>query len=472
MDSLDYLKDDFILTEKCSEIITIEPEMFEQALSISQETRNQSRQWEIYFQSLALLLFKDWLQKREPTIEFNQDISQALNSHYINYIDAVCNLNVGEFKVCLIPTSFAEKEVVVPRAVVDLAEFHAHFIVAVAIDEELEVATIKGFIRYDELVNYKIELQPDIDWNYRIPLALFNHLADELLLFLQCLESAVIPLPEIPSHRSKTLAKMQAALLKSLPQLRNRPLWSVLNWEQGTTVLTTPDLLTWLYQTGDEDTAVLTKHLADVLQILTQQSVDVREWLNIQVNDVIQRLSWNVSPAMSLMRGPTDDAAQRLSWQVLPTMSAISLSEQTAILGKNLEAILAQTQQLEAILAEIQRNYGLEIPESAGRAYQNISPENTLRIYAITWPLQDASGWSLLLVLNVIPNRKVSFGFTLRISDQTGVLAEESLQQDSKDNYIFAQVEGNYEDKFLATITSITGEEQTLPPFAFPRELQ
>ncbi|MBD1945786.1 hypothetical protein H6F50_26115, partial [Coleofasciculus sp. FACHB-712] len=56
---------------------------------------------------------------------------------------------------------------------------------------------------------------------------------------------------------------------------------------------------------------------------------------------------------------------------------------------------------------------------------------------------------------------------TLRVSDRVEVLAEDTLHLDGDEDYIFTQVAGTYQDKFLATITSETGEFQTLPPFEF-----
>jgi hypothetical protein len=50
------------------------------------------------------------------------------------------------------------------------------------------------------------------------------------------------------------------------------------------------------------------------------------------------------------------------------------------------------------------------------------------------------------------------------------ILVEEELQPHRYHDYIFTQVEGSYEDKFLATIVSVTGEVETLPPFEFIRD--
>jgi hypothetical protein len=450
MNSLSDLTNDWVEFENLTETIPLEPEQFDHAVELSEQIGNEARKWQVYLQALALLSFEEWLQQREPEISVNREHASVLQPQYANAINAVCNLNVGEFKVCLIPNiSFSDEEVIVPRAIIDLPEFTAHFYVVIGIEEELEVAAIRGFLRHDQLVNYQPQLQAEADWTYQLPLAWFNREPDELLLYLQCLEPTAIPLPEIPTNRQATLARMQAALLALLPQLRNRPLWQVLTWEQGVAVLTTPDLLNWLYQSLTENAANLTNHLSDLLQILTQQAVNVRHWLRYQTNELVQILSWEVLPPSS-MRG--DGLIRELPTASLPRSES------------------SLTQNLDEILRDISFNNNLEIPKIAGRAYRELSLVRSLRLYAVSWPVEDDNGWILLLILTASPDAEPPYGFNLRLSDQTGVLTQDELQPDSIYDYIFALVTGSYQDKFLATITSATGEVQTLPPFEFPSE--
>ncbi|NEO99747.1 MAG: DUF1822 family protein [Symploca sp. SIO2E9] len=435
-----YIIDDLLEFEGLSEVITLESEHNDQALELSSTARNESRQWQIYLQALGLIIFQEWLRKREPEISLNREACSVLQPHYANVIDAVCNLQVGEFKFCLIPTiCFTDEEVIVPRAVIDLPEFAAHFYVVIGIEEDLDIAAIRGFLRYDQLFNLHSELQADRDWNYPLPMAWFNREPDELLLYLRCLEPPAIPLPEIPSNRQATLSQVQTELVSLLPQLRNQPLWKVLSWEQGAAVLTSPDLLQWLYQLPSGNIATLTTHLSDLLKLLTQQAVDASLWLQNQIEEVVQDMSWKVLPAPSPMRD----------------------SEQS------------HAEELEDILKEISASSGMEIPSSVGRAYQDLSLDETkLRLYALTWSLDGDREWSLLLILGASPNSLLPYGVKLRVSDQKEVLWEEELQADSNDAYLYTQIEGTYEEKFLATITAANRETQTLCLFEFSREQQ
>jgi hypothetical protein len=153
---------------------------------------------------------------------------------------------------------------------------------------------------------------------------------------------------------------------------------------------------------------------------------------------------------------------QALSWQISPIRGQLSNAFPSPIRGfSNL------SQELEGILAEIRRN--LEIPNIANYFHQDILLEVPLRIYAVVWSLPDDE-WTLLLLLKVIAGNQIPYSLNLRISDQNEILVEEQLQPDTFHNYTFAQVIGNYEDKFLVTLTSSNGDVRTLSPFVFVRE--
>ncbi|MUG91337.1 DUF1822 family protein [Scytonema sp. UIC 10036] len=423
--------------QRNSEIIDLEPEQPEKALDISQKFQNVNRRWQVYCQALALFAFEEWLHQREPNLHINKEQSSLARLYYANVIDAVCHLRIGEFKVCLIPkTLLVDEEVTIPRAVIDLPEFAAHFYVVLGLEEELELATIQGFLNYNELMYYQSEFLVEVDWNYHLPLSYFHHESDDLLLYLQSLVSTAIPLPEIPQNRQATLATLQATLLDLLTQAHQRPLWKVLSWEQGVAVLTNEDLLYWLYNSLTKDTAFLNKHLSDLLKILTEKTINVRSWLNNQI----------------------DEVAQALSWQVLPPLTAIRTIESPLV------------QELRTVLAEIKRTHQFDLPDFAGRAYRDIPLQSRLRLYAVSWSLpNEENEWALLLILKVIPGHQLPYAVKLRVSDQKDILVEEELQPSSSQDYIFTCVEGSCEDKFLATITTADGEEQSLPPFEFYR---
>ena len=395
-----------------TETIDLDAEQVEPALEFSNKATHRQRQ--VYLQALAKIGFAEWLKKRQPSL-FSQELTllQPVDS---NIIDAVCNVEVNNFKLCLIPTiSFSDDEITVPRAVIDLPEFAHHFYVILAIDEELDVIGIKGFIRYDELSNYRAQLQPQIDWTYQLPLSNFSQDPNELLLYLQHLPPDAIVLPEVTS-RKNTLISIHQELLHILPQIGNRSLWKALNWRQGEAVLATPEILKWL---DTEDTAHKSTHLSDLLQILTQQVIDARDWLNNQFN-------WQVRPLASAFRG--------------------------------------EIRELTEIITKISQQNNLEIPRTASYACQEIL-NTPVQIHIITWSL-NSDEWALLLILTS-SNYLLASEYNLRVSDQQAILASETLERNSQDQCVYTLVVGNYQDIFIATITSAQGETHVLPPFQF-----
>lgn len=117
------LTNDLFEIDSNLEIINLE-EQSQQAFLISEQINNQLRQWQVYFQCLALFAFEEWLHEREPSLTIDRDNSSTLQQQYANVIDAVSNLEVGNFKVCLIPSMLlTNEEIAIPRAVIDLPEY-------------------------------------------------------------------------------------------------------------------------------------------------------------------------------------------------------------------------------------------------------------------------------------------------------------------------------------------------------------
>ncbi|NES85899.1 MAG: DUF1822 family protein [Moorea sp. SIO2B7] len=445
-----YLTDltfDLLEFEGLTETIELEQKQSEEALQLSQKVKTKGRQWQVYLQYLALFGFEEWLHKRAVEIPVNRKKCSVVQPQYANFMDAVCNLQVGDFKVCLIPSiCFTDEEITIPRAVVDLPEFKAHFYVAIGIDSELELVGIRGFLRHDKLTEFQSQLQPEEDWNYYLPLTCFNREIDQLLLYLQCLSPEAIPLPEIPTNRQANLARMQTKLKTLLLQLTNIPLWKVLTWEQGISVLTTPDLINWLYKYQIENKTSLKKYLADLLQILTKKAVNASRWVSNEMEEMLPEISWEIWPTMS----PS------------PMRKSNSFS----------------SEDLQEIIREIRRDCDLKIPEIAGIAYQNIflgteqeNINNTLpkmRLYAMSWSLSEINReWALLLILTTIPGSITSSNFKWRITDQTGILVEEEFILDKYETYLFTQVEGTYDEKFLLTINRNNEEDKISRLFEF-----
>ncbi|BAY84577.1 hypothetical protein NIES267_40730 [Calothrix parasitica NIES-267] len=379
----DYIEDnqnELVAFPELSEIIQLEPEQIEQAWQITEQVKAEKNKLQIYFQALALVAFEEWLNKREPNLSINTKQNSLFNRESAQAINAVCNLQVGDFKVCLIPTvGFSDELIVIPETVVRVHEFLADFYVVIGVEDELEIAAIRGFNRYEDLVNMIAKIPVLSDTSYKVNLVQFHQQTDELLLELQCSSTTDITLPEA-----------------SVDQ---------------------------------------TNHLKDLMQILTQKTVNAGLWMQNQLDEFAQELSWQLLPAPSPLR----------KYQVTPA------------------------EDLDNILTEID---GVEIPSVAARSYRNLElGEAKLRLYAITWYLPKAEGdWSLLLILGVIPGNKFPVEAKLRISNLTEVLDEPVLSADSDTDNVYIQIAGSKQEKFLVTVTSADGNEASVL-FEFRPEL-
>lgn len=429
-----------------TETIDLSSEKINQAVELSSAIPNEERQWQTYLNALALFGFEQWLEERAPEVRINREQCSLFNPATANAIEAVCNLKVNEFNLCLIATgSLADEEVIIPRAVVDLPEFIPHFYVLLEVQEELSNVTVQGFLSSQQLMNQRANLQADEDWTYLLPVTWFEDELDSFLLYLRALEPTAIYLPSNQSNCSIELSRIRSELEALLPQLQSpeRQLWQVLSWEQGACVLVYPELLNWLYQAQQQSSqgGKFVNYLSDLLGLLTQPSINVGRWLNNQL----------------------DDLAQGLSWVLLP--SPVPAYGMRSIVS----GVRSPAEEFEAIVTQL-RQTNVEIPAEASAAYRDLElPAAPLRLYAVTWPLLSDSipEWSLLLVLVTRAASSLPSGLRLRVSDQTGILVERVLEAQQQNSYLFTRVVGTCDEKFVVTVSLGSGVEQTLPPFAF-----
>ncbi|WP_413161101.1 DUF1822 family protein [Capilliphycus salinus ALCB114379] len=443
--------------------VSLSNEQIDRAIELTHPLKDESRKWFTYLNALALFGFENWLEERGDEFTVNRENCSIFNPEIANTIDAVCNLQVNQFKVCLVTVgSLLDEVVTVPQAVLDLPEYAAQFYVLVEVQEELETVAVSGFISYQNLIAAKINanLEPDEDWTYSIPLQWFEPETEELLLYLRCLEPAAIPLPEIPNRQ--TLLSAQTAQLQTiLPQLQpqnqasNPQLWNLLNWEQATAILTHPSLLRWVYQIqnttdlegeiGQSELIETQKtYLKDLLKLISEPAINLGRWMRDELDNLANEFSWVLLPDVSLeMRG-------------YPAMRNMrDTSEEMGI-------ILQQLQQ-----------QGVEISPQAKVGYRDLQlAETSLRLYAVTGELESDTvrEWKLLLILGTPSQTSLPHQVQLRVSDASTILDEQGLNPGDDYPYIFTEVVGSLEEKFIVTVSLGSELQETLPPFGFNPE--
>ena len=200
---MSYSQDKTKFAQWLPESIWLEPEDFEEAAQISNPVMGEAQQWQSYLNGLALIGFERWVNQRDANLSVNRENCSLFKGD--NGIDAVCNLTVGEFQICLIVTEELTNNVSVPNRAVD-SEFAGHFYVVMEVLEEQEQVVLSGFLRYDKLIDYQdsVKLQVSGDGYYQIPLSLFESEMNHLLFYSRYLEPSAIPLP-VPKMMTKNV---------------------------------------------------------------------------------------------------------------------------------------------------------------------------------------------------------------------------------------------------------------------------
>ncbi len=418
--------DDFISLSV--DLISLDPDQIEQAHRLSQIAAHEAQRWQTYLNAIGLFGFEQWLAERSA-LSVDRDACSLVQPGYAALLSAVAQVQVGAFRLCLIAVEGSPEQIELPRAVVELPEFMAHFYVVTEVWEEPQMVRLWGFLRHDQLAALQqqgeVEINPD--WTVSLPLSAFEQETDRLLLHLRCLEPTALRLPDQPQQPSHIQADVMPRLLDWQPH--ETPLWQRLDWQQGAELLTYPALVNRLVQPRS---AQWRGQLANLFQILTQPAINVGRWLNDEL----------------------DTIAQNLDWVLLPPLASTGF--RTSVESANL--ITAQLDRL-----------GISLPPEARSGYQDFNlAELKLRLYAVTWSQISPEGtpeWSLVVVLAAQSEHHLPLGLQLQISDLTGVLIERTLTQFIPDAHLYAWIVGGWHEKFLVTITH--NESLTLPPFAF-----
>ena len=420
------------------EIIDIETEHRKHAREWSNPVMGEAQQWSVYLHGLAFAGLIQWLEQQG---EYVVDLTHCslLNPIYANVMDAVCNVEINDFKVCLIATEhIIDETVTIPCAAIDLPSFSAHLYVLLEVWEEQNQIIFRGIVRRDQVEQYRttLQLQPSEDWTYAFPLSMVDWEPNYLLHYLQHLTPEAIPLPKAAVDNTVLNLVDLEALITELDTSDN-PLWQRVNWEQGRVIFESPEFLALLHQKQmqSEQNLRLDIRLREVAMLLTQTAVDTTVWLQNQLDEVAQRLEiWTPSrqtPAMGMRRTGTFE-------------SAIALLE----------------------------NSGLRIPENSLPMYQDIELNGIpLRLCSVVIPPgehgyeeREPSQWSLLTILGSQAGRSLPAGTQLQVSKLSSVLEAPVLEFDEP--FLYAVADAAWGEMLVITIV-MDGVFQTLTPYWF-----
>ncbi|MGI2906016.1 DUF1822 family protein [Tolypothrix sp. VBCCA 56010] len=399
------------------------PEHFQKAARLSQSI-HLSQRWQVYLCALGVLGFEQWFKERAPDLQLQSDRASIWQPAYANLFAAACNIQVGDFKVCLLTSNNLTNQHSVPFAVFDIPDFAAHFYVLMQVEEEEEQVAVSGFMNYEQYLNYqqKAHLQVDADWTYTIPSTWFDSNPDTLLLNLRCLDADAIQLPAKKLIQSDTTTALRQKLTALSSQLQKQHFSQLLTVKEGTNLLSNSDLIDCAYK-------IVTPSFAQPL-------INVGFWLRNQIDAVASELGWMLMPfpALSALR----------SWQ----------------------------DEFDQICSGLKQN-SIHIPSAARGAYCDLECDRgSLRLYAIMWILSETTEnreWMLLVALGSQPQKQMPKTLKLQIRDETQLLFAQSLEDTSK-NILYAQVIGNWNEQFWVTVT--VDNEAVFEILPFGMELQ
>ncbi|NES21304.1 MAG: DUF1822 family protein [Symploca sp. SIO3E6] len=386
-------------------VIPLEPEDYTQALEISKRVTYQEQRWQAYLNMLALSAFEEWFKEREGKLKLDKTNCSALQPESSRVIEAVCNLQVGEFKICLIATeSLIDDLVRLPKVAVDNPGFAAHFYVVVEVFEEEEQAVIHSFLGYDRLQKAQESCQLTLDADgsvYALDFDWFKRDINHLLLGLRLGDPRAFDLPELAE-------KCEIPSSSGTPPLGSPPDLSAASTSQPPAApKPKPSLL--------------------------QPAINVALWLRNELGEDAERLNWE------------------------PPLPLVTASGFRFI------------QSFYPVLEELRnRGMEIPQP-SYGSCRDIYLAGTALKLLAGTWELpqksdSSAQEWSLLLILAMQSSSFLPQGIRLQVEDLTKVMYDKTMETEAR--YFVVRLEGNLDEQFTVTI-ELNGKTLSLEPFKF-----
>ena len=225
----DFMNESFELEGLSPDTIALSSEQVDHALELSQRSPDPNNRWQVYLTALALSGFEQWLHQRDGKLQAQRSHCTILAPQFADATTAACNLQIGEFRLCIIGTeSLFDDSVAIPQAAIDSPDSIAHFYVPVEVYEEQAQVLIRGFLRYDQLQQHRATpLELAQDGTYLLPLDWFEPDLNRLLLNLSCLEPSAIVLPD---RRNVTSAQLHQILVQPVIKMGR---WLRQRWDEA-----------------------------------------------------------------------------------------------------------------------------------------------------------------------------------------------------------------------------------------------
>ncbi|MEO0968114.1 MAG: DUF1822 family protein [Cyanobacteria bacterium J06639_18] len=211
-------------------IISLKSQYFDKAREINHQVTGERNQWKTYLSTISLFAFEEWLQELAPNIHININNSSIFQPQYQNLTDTICNIEISDFKLCLIIIdNLFDDWITVPENIIYYPELAAHLYVLVEIIEDEEKLIIHGFMNRDEVLKYHASV--DINNTTRnlssinIPFLCFDNQINNLLIYARFLEPDAITLPKQSIINRRLLSTINRTSNIFTQSLVNLGLW-------------------------------------------------------------------------------------------------------------------------------------------------------------------------------------------------------------------------------------------------------
>lgn len=426
------------------ETIQLEPEEIQQASHNSRQVASDLGQWQVYLQGLAVLGLQRSLQQRLATQAWDTTGNTLYQPGYSSLLDAACRLQIGPFQLCVIATeSIIDGVIKIPQAAVELPDLAAHFYVVVEVIEEQEELIVRGVLRSDRLQAYldSVGLTADQDWQYRVPLSLFEREPHRLAFYVEHLDATAIALPTVAANfipETQAVDDLQGILAELSATM---PLWRQLTWPQAATILQSPELLSELHRWQQSSpTRDLLSGVQTVFEDTRQQVINLAQWLNAGLDEMAESLGFMTADQLS--------PALEMRSQALSVM-------------------------FEGAIATL-RDDGLPIPQQVRPVYWNVAidgldlclcllpyhPSETLEA-----PAAQAEDWSLLVIVGSQSDHPLPVGFGLQIKRGDALL--ESITLEFEEMLVYSSVDARVNETLQVEVIAPSGISLPLPLFTY-----
>ena len=169
------------------------------------------------------------------------------------------------------------------------------------------------------------------------------------------------------------------------------------------------------------------------------------------------------------LEGKLDAIAQTLAWTLLPAPPLESASAFRNRAGGMQE--LPEDSNYYRLIREL-RDRHIPIPATVRPAYQDFAiAKQNVRLYALSWslelPEEQIAEWILVLIVGPTPGIAFPKDIGLIVEDQNQILLDTQLDDPERDQYLFAEVIGEFDEVFQVKLQLSDQVLPVVPAFTF-----